>query len=491
MCFSIAATLLSAVPALATQSPDLDADGLRDRAELSSDGRPKLLRNEGGHAFSDVTLGSGLESLAGVSALVWDTGRSEGAPDLFVVRTDGASQAFRNLGGFRFAALPIETGAASSGIRSAEWLDYDGDGLRDVLALGLEGPRLFHNERGSALREVPLGSELERDRGIATQPPIAPPQLLTSSVCANGIEDSNLPGHCIQASTVPILGMLFPLGGAWSLDPVTGSMGIGAFPSSDRLTVGGALRTRSGGVEFDDLTWQTTATLPGLVGPPGPAGPAGPQGAPGPDGEAGPAGDPGPQGVEGPQGPLGPTGPAGPAGPDGLAGPQGPPGPAGPPGLGLAATELHVIGAGDFMLAKSDNGVAVLESSGGGGSFPSGSTSNWMVASVPLPHGASVTGMTVYGWDSATGKDLAVYFGGVQLDQSGGDTELVSYGHVRSQTSTGYFNDSTSMSPTLDLDVRTYFVIARAEEASSDNPTDWPSNGNLAVRSVVLEYDVP
>jgi hypothetical protein len=62
------------------------------------------------------------------------------------------------------------------------------------------------------------------------------------------------------------------------------NVGIGAAPgASARLTVGGQIRSTSGGFRFPDGTTQTTAQL---LGPSGPQGPQGPQGPPGPQGPA-------------------------------------------------------------------------------------------------------------------------------------------------------------------------------------------------------------
>ena len=156
------------------------------------------------------------------------------------------------------------------------------------------------------------------------------------------------------------------------LAPDYGSVGVGTFLPTSKLTVAGPIETQNspnaqdGGIKFPDGTLQTTAQL---VGPQGPAGAVGPQGSPGPEG---PAGAEGPAGPAGPQGPQGDQGIQGPAGPEGPQGPQGPAGADGSPdtpqqildkivqvdgqGSGLDASFLDGIDSTGFLRS---NGKAV------------------------------------------------------------------------------------------------------------------------------------
>ena len=95
----------------------------------------RLLRNEGGGKFTDVTEAAGLSGTGfsiGAAAADFD---NDGYPDLFVAGVQ-ANRLYRNLGNGKF-----EDVTGKSGIRSdqwsvaAGWFDFDNDGLVDLFVV--------------------------------------------------------------------------------------------------------------------------------------------------------------------------------------------------------------------------------------------------------------------------------------------------------------------------------------------------------------------
>lgn len=115
-----------------------------------------------------------------------------------------------------------------------------------------------------------------------------PPQsaAVRKPFCPDGVRDQASTGSCIPASSVPVSGLLLPLGNFLFVSQ-TGNVGIGTTSPGQRLKVQGMLQTLSGGLRFSDGSALSTATL---VGPPGIQGIPGPQGSVGPPGLAGPQG---------------------------------------------------------------------------------------------------------------------------------------------------------------------------------------------------------
>ena len=125
---------------------DYDGDGLPDLyfpgggrfvttgETFTVEGLPgRLLRNEGGWRFRDVTGAAGLDGPVGYShgATTGDYD-GDGDPDLLVTTYEGVIL-YRNEGGSRFVDVTEEAGLAAPGwSTAAAWADVDGDGRLDL-----------------------------------------------------------------------------------------------------------------------------------------------------------------------------------------------------------------------------------------------------------------------------------------------------------------------------------------------------------------------
>jgi hypothetical protein len=95
--------------------------------------RSALYRNNRNGSFTDITGGSGIDTLDvyGLGATVADFD-NDGRDDVFVTTTDGG-RLLRNTGSNRFVDVTSRAGIRNSTFAvSAAWLDYDKDGLLDL-----------------------------------------------------------------------------------------------------------------------------------------------------------------------------------------------------------------------------------------------------------------------------------------------------------------------------------------------------------------------
>lgn len=357
----LAAGALATLPAPSTsdlESPpphasrvwgDFDGDARRDLLTVDAAGSVRLLLGTGRGRFDDQTAWLGLAGVTQVRHAAAADYDGDGRDDLLLLFTDGTGSLLRATPGGPFAAqgpasgLPfLSTRLGADGgrpnaepVQFAEWVDYDSDGVVDMLTTTSSGRQLYRNTRrehpAGLFVDVPLDPPASSNagpgaglQGTLTKAGLFP----TRSQNASALEDAALPDEWIRASSVPALGRLFPIAEEWFVDAATGRVGVGTVTPGASLDVNGVVRSRSGGFEFPDGTLQLAADPVGPAGPTGPAGAEGEAGATGPVGATGPMGAAGPQGPAGPAGPVGPTGPVGPL----VAGPTGPAGPVGQEG---------------------------------------------------------------------------------------------------------------------------------------------------------------
>jgi hypothetical protein len=266
---------------------DFDGDRLLDALAIGPEGSLHLLRNRGDGAFDDVSALTGLAAVRGASLVLWEDYDGDRGLDLLVGTSCGPRHLFRNLGDGTFEDVAERTGLAGAGCDlAARWFDYDRDGRLDLHLESAAGARLYHAladgrfeelelpVEGSAVGGALLGGLVADagETGALLDPPAAglgdAPDLLDNAGpsgvlpllpgspgpragmttplvvgahCANSIRDQASPGTCLEASTTPTLGSLYPLSSNLFVAP-SGDVGIGTTSPSAKLHVAGTAR---------------------------------------------------------------------------------------------------------------------------------------------------------------------------------------------------------------------------------------------------------
>jgi hypothetical protein len=261
---------------------DFDGDERLDLAAVNPDGRLQVLVCVGEGRFEEVTERVGLASVEGVALALWADYDGDGRLDLFVGARTGRSRLFRNDEGI-FVDMSAASGLASQGpVQEARWLDHDGDGRLDLFLATAERNELFRGleggffecsvlpvanrgtdslgswfgpvEEGTEAADAP-GTGLEQESRARRTPGNPTPvsssarespsgaviPLVLSPGCIDSITDQANPAACMEASSVPTLGRLYPLS-ANLFVASTGNVGIGTTGPTAKLHVAGTAR---------------------------------------------------------------------------------------------------------------------------------------------------------------------------------------------------------------------------------------------------------
>jgi tetratricopeptide (TPR) repeat protein len=145
---------------------DYDNDGRLDIVIASAHGGCSLYHNNGDGTFTDVSVGSGLDTCVNGFGVVAADYNNDGLCDVFVGRLGfypGDSVLFRNNGDGTFTDVTKEAGVQAWGPAFApSWVDYDCDGFLDLFIPNNLGGlferktpnRLFHNNGDGTFTDV-------------------------------------------------------------------------------------------------------------------------------------------------------------------------------------------------------------------------------------------------------------------------------------------------------------------------------------------------
>ncbi|MCC7011146.1 MAG: VCBS repeat-containing protein [Planctomycetes bacterium] len=273
---------------------DFDSDGLVDAYVVDPLGTDRLFRNAGEGRFEDVTERHGLNGARGSTSALWLDFDGDGALDLYVSRADGAGRLFQNTGAGAFVDVSEASGIdVDGGQLFARTLDVDGAGGIDLQLVTEYGDALFVNRGAGRFErvELPDSSEmLARNAGFgapgaellgadatpeqraefvraaraawvarrraaaagasgsgalpfsmsAPSSSAAQPSTNSNSVsflaaCVGTIIDQQS-GLCLQASSTPALGQLYPLSANLFVS-TSGSVGIGTTTPVSKFNV--------------------------------------------------------------------------------------------------------------------------------------------------------------------------------------------------------------------------------------------------------------
>src|SRR5207247_5035371 len=132
--------------AVAIAPTDFDNRRDIDLVIVNADAPPLLFKNLRDGTFRDAAGDGGLAAVARsgdeiTGVTVADVNKDD-FPDFFFVRDSGGTFALSDgRGGFRIEAGPDR----ARGARAAQFVDYDNDGLLDLLSWSADGPHLFRN----------------------------------------------------------------------------------------------------------------------------------------------------------------------------------------------------------------------------------------------------------------------------------------------------------------------------------------------------------
>ena len=147
---------------------DFDNDRDIDLLAVAYEHAPVLFSNLRDGTFRDVAADVGMPPAARYTAVAAGDVNKDGATDFFLGRTGAAGLFVMSNRSARFTTVAAPDGTADA--TAAQFVDYDNDGLLDLLVLTHAGPRLFRNVGDSW---VDVSARALRDAPSSGDPPVA------------------------------------------------------------------------------------------------------------------------------------------------------------------------------------------------------------------------------------------------------------------------------------------------------------------------------
>jgi hypothetical protein len=256
--------LAGLAPVAAAAFVDFDTDGRRDLFVVTLAGEGVLMRNESGAAFVDVTLASGLAAEGPILKAEWSDLEGDGLPDL-VLWTPEEVSVSSNLGG-TFETHALDLGPVAVAGAGTAGAGPDGTVTRGGFGASAR-PASADEPRGSGAGDA--GPETGVD-GVDGAPP---PTLISAGRTAARSVGVAFPSNCAQllvdlatqtcinASSTPALGQLYPLTSDLNVDAGTGRVGMGTTSPAAKLHVAPSPGERGAVVDGSIEAWANNAPV--------------------------------------------------------------------------------------------------------------------------------------------------------------------------------------------------------------------------------------
>ena len=247
---------------------DFNADGFPDVYVFGDGSTDRLLWNDGCGGFSDGTREAGLGGLTSRSAQLGDLD-GDGTPDLLRLTQEGTPRIHLGHGRGSYGS-PISDGGLGLvvGLVALHGVDLDGDGDLDLTGHTALGESVALENTGELAFAPPTVS---RSLGSSSSPtwsasgaPLDSDPLESAAQTAGALLDQGVPGATLSSSSIPTLGMLYPLSSDFYID-ANADVGLGTdTPLSPLHVTETSISLSSGATTLDTIVAEDPNAILGL-----------------------------------------------------------------------------------------------------------------------------------------------------------------------------------------------------------------------------------